>query len=262
MEQYETLPLAHEAELIAQNHSTVASFEMSEKRKSKKRQTKKLNTSWSSSSSPKQLDKDFENIKTLSELDAAHALNQDKTQVSVNNAGKNSSDSSENETESLRDFPSDQFTKHEEDDHIISHPDKSAPYTALESTSEIPSPAISYDLTEERREVRMKKLILYSVQALDSIKAEVAEIRKKTIENENVVQNLVLIAKDLSVEVFACVEEIKKRNGLFTDVLVPDIKIPIKKTSRYCSVENALKRHKLVDNLSLCSVGITKVTDT
>lgn len=119
----------------------------------------------------------------------------------------------------------------------------------LESTSQMPSPASDYDFTEDRRCVRLEKLIINCCQVVQSMKAEVCEIKKQTIETQNGTQNLVAICKDLSVEVFTCVEEIKKRNGLFTDVLVPDIKLPIKKTKRYYDIELALGRHKVVDNL-------------
>lgn len=119
----------------------------------------------------------------------------------------------------------------------------------LESTEQLPSPGSNYDFNEDRRLVRLEKLIIHVCQELKSIQTDVKEIRKKSCETESSIQNLGLICKDLSVEVFACTEEIKKRNGMFTDVLVPDIKLPIKKMKRYGAIELALIRHKIVDNL-------------
>lgn len=68
-------------------------------------------------------------------------------------------------------------------------------------------------------------------------------------ETKSVVENSIAIFRDLTLEVFNCKEEIKKRNGMFTDLLIPDIKLSIKNVEQYNAVDFALKKPKIVENL-------------
>lgn len=119
----------------------------------------------------------------------------------------------------------------------------------LESTSELRSPGSTYDFSDDRCLLRIEKLIIHVCQEVQSMKTDIKGLKEKSNETESVVQKLVGVCKDLAVEVFACTEEIKKRNGMFTDLLVPDIKLPIRKRKQYINNELALGKHKIVDNM-------------
>lgn len=119
----------------------------------------------------------------------------------------------------------------------------------LESTSELRSPGSTYDFSDDRCLLRIEKLIIHVCQEVESMKTDIKGLKEKSNETKSVVQKLVIVCKDLAVEVFACTEEIKKRNGMFTDLLVPDIKLPIKKRKQYINNELALGKHKIVDNM-------------
>lgn len=79
------------------------------------------------------------------------------------------------------------------------------------------------------------KLLIETVDALRDIKFTIG--------------GLTQTIKDLAAEVFDNKEELKKRNGLFTDLLAPQIQFPIKKLRRYDDVEMELQDCKIVDNV-------------
>lgn len=99
----------------------------------------------------------------------------------------------------------------EDDENVRSNDVFENPDDNLESTSVLRSPAADYDFSEDRRLVRVEKLLMHACQALESIKHEALKI--KSSETKRVVEKMVLVCKDLSVEVFTCTEELKKRNG-------------------------------------------------
>lgn len=137
----------------------------------------------------------------------------------------------------------------------------------LESTSELRSPAAAYDFTDDRCFVRIEKLIMHACQELELIKSEIKALKIKSSETEQVVEKLVSVCKDLSVEVFSCTEELKKRNGMFTDLLVPDLKLPVFRRKDYTKNELALRKIKIADNMvivytffmsKICWFGLVK----
>ncbi len=82
-------------------------------------------------------------------------------------------------------------------------------------------------------------------QAIDTAN----EAKNNVIEVKSSVNGLTRTIKDLATEVFDSKEEVKKRNRMFTDLLIPDIQLPIKNRNRYGDVVSALSEHKIVDNL-------------
>lgn len=119
----------------------------------------------------------------------------------------------------------------------------------FESTNEVLSPATNYDFSDDRCLQRIEKLIKHACQELESIKREIKALNIKSTETEEVVGHLVTVCKDLTVEVFTCTAELKKRNGMFTDLLVPDLKLNLKRRKHHNQNELALANTKIVDNL-------------
>lgn len=95
-------------------------------------------------------------------------------------------------------------------------------------------------------------MIMHACRELESIKREVKALNVKSSDTEQVVDKLVSVCKDLTVEVFACTEQLKKRNGMFTDLLVPDLKLTLKLRKHFNRNELALQNPKIVDNLVSC----------
>lgn len=170
--------------------------------------------------------------------------------ITTGSTNKNSNDDSNNDGDDFSEVDENISSNDVDKSHAVNESNFNINMdNNLESTEQLPSPTNGYDFHEDRRVVRLEKLLTYACQELELIKADVKDIKRKSGESETVVQNMASVCKDLSVEVFACTAEIKKRNGLFTDVLVPDIKLPIKRTKQYGDVELTLRRHKVVDNL-------------
>lgn len=93
-------------------------------------------------------------------------------------------------------------------------------------------------------------------EELNEIKKDIRAISEVTNNNAVVLKELkdiglssIVVFKDLSAEVFKCNREIKKRNGLFTDLLHPDIEVPIQDEDHYEDVTEKLKDKRFVDNL-------------
>lgn len=272
IEKFATLEEARQAEKIAQNHSTMTSFEESfvEKRKSRKHP----NIFNVVSASESECD-DFKNIEKLKKLDSKSSTptsekeytfkrSDDENDDATNQSSEpNSNDDTEGEDVDINDNsgePSCEASNNSEDDFNLLNNDafegqgnenNFLPDGAsnLESTSELRSPAAAYDFTDDRCFVRIEKLIMYACQELESIKNEIKALKTKSSETEQVVDKLVSVCKDLSVEVFSCTEELKKRNGMFTDMLIPDLKLPVLRRKHYKNNELALKKIKVTDNM-------------
>lgn len=321
IERFATYKLAKKAEIIAQEHSTITSFENSYSTKGKLRQRPNVFNSSSSESECK----DFKNIDKLSEADAGLVVNKKYNYNRNNNPntndvacsstnqltesghfsgsvqhqacenddnnsmnGSSNADLNENSNEinnensfEIQNINEDDVDFHINDDEVdfhinadddnfhISEDDVNFPVddidqsqqtenesnflskmnNNLESTNELRSLGSSYDFSDDRCLLRIEKLTMHVCQEVESIKAEIQGLKKGSNETESVVQKLVLVCKDLAVEVFACTDEIKKRNGMFTDLLVPDIKWPIKKRKQFVNNESALGKHKIIDNV-------------
>lgn len=272
---YDTYEEALKAEIIAQNHSTMSSFENSYSAKQGLR--KRSNAIKSASESESE---DFKNIKELSKLDAELSIHEDKdynynrdndasydSQSSMHDGesedDKSMSDSGDQNYENDANIPNESSS--EENENISNVDDTNnvdmsqraedeSNFTdnigiGLESTSELRGPESTYDFSDDRCLLRIEKLIMHACQQLESIKTEMKAMKEKSDETESVVQKLVTICRDLSFNVFACTEEIKKRNGMFTDLLVPDIKMPVRKRKQFYNNETAFGEPKIVDNM-------------
>lgn len=101
----------------------------------------------------------------------------------------------------------------------------------------------------ERRLLFIEKAVFEASEQSKETQSLLKEAIESLNEMKVSIHNLTLTMKDLAVEVFDGKEELKKRNGLFTDLLVPDIQLPIKSVGRYGDVELALHKHKIVDNM-------------
>lgn len=295
LERYATLKEARKAEKIAQNHSTMTSFENSIAEKQNKR--KRPNVFNVSSASEGECD-DFKKIDKLKKLERSSTPRSDKeytykrsgSTIENVDSGSSSADESiesgtnydeeveggqsgEDDPRSANGFddehvdmnensgqPSYQAVNNSEDEVNLSSNDvfesqenenHFLPNSGnnLESTSELRSPAEAYDFTEDRCLVRIEKLMMFACQELELIKNEIKALKIKSSETEEVVEKLVLVCKDLSVEVFSCTEELKKRNGMFTDLLVPDLKLPVFRRKHYMKNELALAKIKIADNM-------------
>lgn len=95
--------------------------------------------------------------------------------------------------------------------------------------------------------------IRHQLKIHESMLKEIFQAAKETNKAVNdiklSVQGLIRTVKDLAVQVFDSKAELKKRNGMFTDLLVPDIKLPIKRRNQYGDVALVLQEPKFVDNL-------------
>lgn len=123
------------------------------------------------------------------------------------------------------------------------------PINNFESTSELRNPPEEYDFSEDRALLRVEKLLLHVCREIETIKKEMKTLKTKSTDSEAVIEKLVAVCKDLSVEVFSCTEEFKKRNGMFTDLLVPDLKLPAKRRKHFRRNEMGLKKSKIFDNM-------------
>lgn len=280
IERFATLSEARKAEKIAQNHSTMTSFEASYAEKQELR--KHPNVFHISSASESESD-DFKNIGKLKKLDSGSTPLSDKEYIY-----KRSDSSYENDDNSMpptnHSFETDTNDDYEGESPVeedvedvdmnINSGERSYEQSyelennsgddvdqgnensfgqnsgkILESTSELRSPAAAYDFSDDRCLVRIEKLIMHACQELESIKNDMKALKIKSSETEQVVENLVLVCKDLCAEVFSCTEELKKRNGMFTDLLVPDLKLPVNRRKYYKKNELALAKMKIADNM-------------
>lgn len=157
---------------------------------------------------------------------------------------------------------------------LITEPDKNRPedsnsklfneiqrdYTdnfQLESTNReqslvnISSPQCSTykDFSDARRLPFIEKGVFCACQQLEENKAVLKEIKEISFETKVLIQSLMPIIKDLTVEVFDSKEEIKKRNGMFTDLLAPDVQLSIEGVKQFDDVIAALEKLKNVDNM-------------
>lgn len=89
---------------------------------------------------------------------------------------------------------------------------------------------------------RNEALLKVAIDTANNAKDAVNEIKSS-------VKGLTRTIKDLVTEVFDTKEELKKRNSMFTDLLVPDIQLPIKSRQRYSDNAVALLEPKIVDNM-------------
>lgn len=105
------------------------------------------------------------------------------------------------------------------------------------------------EFNDERRLPFIEKAVMCACQQLEENKAVLKEIKENTAETKSLVQNFIAIMKDLAVEVFDSKEEIKKRNGMFTDILMPDFPLHIMDVKEYNDAESALQKHKVVDSM-------------
>lgn len=298
---------ARKAEVVAQNHSTMSSFENSNSQKqlARKRPNVIFDSSSDSSSDSENECNDFKNIKKLSKMDAgivdedkeynynrsncssdeAHSSVADKSfesdkdqfsgsaRESSNASDDESSNASDNESSNASDDESngsDGESLNGSDDNENTNESKNENFSViengndesqrteyesnflgknLESTAELRPLGSDYDFSDDRCMLRVEKLIMHVCCELKSIKTEISGLTTKSNETEAVVTKLVSVCKDLAVEVFACTEEIKKRNGMFTDILVPNLRLPVKRTKHYINNELALGDYKIVDNM-------------
>lgn len=288
IERFATLSEARKAEKIAQNHSTMTSFEDSY---AKKQELRKHPNVFNISSASESESDDFKNIGKLKKLESGSTPSSDKEYIYKRGDSSNENDdnsmpptnqSFESDTNDDSEGESDQgdyedhnlkFTNgsvnedvemnensgvrsyelenNSGDDVDQENENNFGPNSGkiLESTSELRSPAAGYDFSDDRCLVRIEKLIMHACQELELIKNDMKALKIKSSETERVVEKLVLVYKDLSVEVFSCTEELKKRNGMFTDLLVPDLKLPVKRRKDYKKNELALARIKIADNM-------------
>lgn len=275
---------AQKAENIAQNHSTMSSFENSYAEKQKSR--KHPNVYKNSSASESECD-DFKNIDKLKKLDSAFTSDKEyqynrrfvsnlsptnqsfegDTNYDSNAEGdqsendRNSNNASGDEDVEMNvnsaEVRSDVAIDSEDDINLTSNDffesqeneSNFIPNNNLESTSQLHSPATTYDFSGDRCLIRIEKLIMHACQELETIKSDMKALKIKSSETEQVVEKLVLVCKDLSVEVFSCTEELKKRNGMFTDLLVPDLKFPMTRRTHFQNNELALAKIKIADNM-------------
>lgn len=303
---FETYQEARDAEAIAQNHSTMTSFEASYTENQKSRKHPKVFISGSEG----ECDADIKNIAELTKRDAeakatadkeySYFLDDDRIENEATNASneydgnesvdgsvkngsdcdsiesvdesmENDSECEANENESDQNYESDGDDKSnngneasdmENENRRRSDSDvfQFAAINNLESTSELRSPREQYDFSDDRGMVRVEKLLMHVCRELETIKSDMKALKIKSKDTESVVEKLVSVCKDLSVEVFSCTEEFKKRNGMFTDLLVPDLKLPVTRRKHYTNNETELKKHKIADNLVIyydCSYKVT-----
>lgn len=127
-------------------------------------------------------------------------------------------------------------------------------YFPLESTNRLNQDINSLnsgynDFSDARRLPFIEKGVFIACQLLEENKAVLKEIKVISSETKILVRSIIPVIKDLTVEVLASREEIKKRNGLFTDVLSPDVQLRIKDIRQYDANETALQKHMIVDNM-------------
>lgn len=292
--------MARKAEKIAQNHSTMKSFEESFalKQKSRKRPQVRFDSFTESPASESET-QDFKNIRKLAKIDAGLALEKEYTykngpgknvdeesddenddDLSVSNdvskenvdkyddqPNKNDSDdnSSEGDNENCLSENDDDNFESENDDNVSSADrdiriarlnhinDTIVPFEStnrelqeLNMGSSIPD---YKEFSDERRLPVIEKAVMWACKQLEENKAILTEIKENSSKSNLMVQSLMGIVKDLTVEVFDNKAEISKRNGMFTDILMPDFPLHIMTVQQYDTAESELEKHKVVDNL-------------
>lgn len=304
---FPTYDLARKAEVIAQNHSTMSSFEKSylSKQQSRKKPVVQFSTSSSGSESECQ---DSKNIKKLSKLDEGildvekdYKYNENRNNdngwsvdsyekidcrsdissndenyepIAENLNGSNNESSIEDFSSNNDDYESLDGDVREEDLNCSRDENKNysleescfdengsknlsqtdlcnTRHSSYESTNlEQQDMTSGYnDFSDERRLPHIEKAVFNALQQLKENKSLLTECNDSVNEMKIEIKNLSRTVKDLAVEVFGSKEELKKRNGLFTDMLVPEIRLPIKGVTRYGDVEIALHKDKIVDNM-------------
>lgn len=91
---------------------------------------------------------------------------------------------------------------------------------------------------------------------LNNLKEQLKAIAQTSNDNSKVLEELqelavasIAVIKDLTAELFKCKEEIKKRNGLFTDMLHPDIEVPLGEPEQFDALVEKFRDKRLIDNL-------------
>lgn len=300
---FDTYEEARNAEAIAQNHSTMTSFEASYTEKQKSRKHPNV---FDTESSDDDKCTDSKNIAELTKLDSQlYATAAEKQYAYVREAGEggysneadeynnnnesecanddvdddqagtdenessNGNDDDESECENdVNDDDqdgTDEIESNDDDDvenESVGNSENDASFTELdptafqcqannnlESTSELRSPAEEYDFSDDRGLLRVEKLLMHVCRELEAIKTDMKALKIKSNDTEMVIEKLVTVCKDLSVEVFSCTEEFKKRNGMFTDMLVPNLKLPVTRRKHYKNNETELANNKIADNM-------------